>query len=227
MAVGGAAAGSIWTPDLVGRTTALSIAALSWGLVNFGLLLWLPGELVARGFGIGPSSRLLAQSALIAVPTVVACAWLYSRWSTLWSLATLTAVTLLGLGWVLLLDLTWSGSPVYPVALLIIGSNGWLAILLPYAAECYPVRIRGRATGWVAACTKGGGVIAQTISIAALVPALGTAALAIMVPTALALVLILRFGTETRGLDLRELERPLPSGATAAGRTVATEEGAG
>ncbi|MBS0373837.1 MAG: MFS transporter [Proteobacteria bacterium] len=225
---GTAAPGSIWTPGLVGRTLALSVAAISWGLVNFGLLLWLPGELVSRGFGIGPSSRLLAQSALLALPTVVACAWLYSRWSTLWSLVTLTAVTLLGLGWVLLLDLSWSGSPVYPVALLIIGSNGLLAILLPYAAECYPVRIRGRATGWVAACTKGGGVLAQAISIAALVPPLGTAALAIMVPTALALalVLIIRFGTETRGLDLRELEQPRPAAPVAAA-AVAAEETAG
>jgi hypothetical protein len=48
------------------------------------------------------------------------------------------------------------GSPVLPVALLIVGINGIIAILLPYTAESFPLRVRGRATGWVAACTKGG-----------------------------------------------------------------------
>ena len=50
-----------------------------------------------------------------------------------------------------------------------------LAIILPYAAESYPLHIRGRATGWIAACTKAGGLGAQALSIAALVPPLGAA----------------------------------------------------
>ncbi|MDQ6656603.1 MAG: MFS transporter, partial [Verrucomicrobiota bacterium] len=52
----------------------------------------------------------------------------------------------------------------------------------------------------------GGGVLAQTLSIAALVPSLGLGALLIMIPILLALFLFVRFGTETRGLDLRDLE---------------------
>ena len=98
------------------------------------------------------------------------------------------------------------GSPVLPVALLIVGSNGIIAILLPYAAESFPLRVRGRATGWVAACTKAGGVAAQALSITALVPAMGVAAALIMVPTALALALCAWFGRETRGRDLRLLD---------------------
>jgi putative MFS transporter len=200
---------SLWSAGLIGRTAALSIASIAWGLINFGLLLWLPNALVERGYSIGLSSALLAQSALIAFPTVFLCAFLYSRWSTLGSLMSLLAVTLCGLLWVMLLERGIGGNPVYPIALLIVGSNGLLAILLPYAAECYPLRVRGRATGWVAACTKAGGVLAQTLSIAALVPPIGVAALMIMLPVALALVLIARFGTETRGLDLRQLEQPV------------------
>jgi putative MFS transporter len=196
----------LWTPALIGRTAALSIAAIAWGLVNFGLLLWLPSDLVAKGYSIGASSRLLAQSALIAFPTVFACTVLYSRWSTKWSLVLTLALTLGGLVWVLLLEAHAGGDPVAPVALLIVGSNGLLAILLPYASESYTLRVRGRATGLVAACTKTGGVCAQGLSIAALAPPLGVAALAIMVPTALALGLVARFGLETRDLDLRSLE---------------------
>jgi putative MFS transporter len=117
-------------------------------------------------------------------------------------------LTFAGLAWVQLLKAHAGGDPVLPVALLIVGSNGLLAILLPYASESYPLRIRGRATGLVAACTKVGGVFAQGLSIAALTPPLGLAALTIMVPTALALVLIARFGVETRRIDLRRLETP-------------------
>jgi putative MFS transporter len=97
-------------------------------------------------------------------------------------------------------------SPVLPVALMIIGTNGLLAILLPYTAESFPLRIRGRATGWVAACSKSGGLIAQLLGILAAVPPLKIAALMIIAPLALALALVAWFGTETRGSDLRELE---------------------
>jgi putative MFS transporter len=210
----------LWTAGLIGKTAALSIAAVAWGLINFGLMLWLPKDLVDKGYSMAVSSKLLAESALIAFPTVFVCALMYSRWSTKWSLAAMTAVTLAGLGWVVLLEGHAGGSPVFPVALLIVGSNGILAILLPYAAECYPLKVRGRATGWVAACSKAGGVLAQTLSITALVPPLGIAAMMIMAPIAAALVLIIHYGTETRGLDLRALERPGP-GRIKGGKVVA------
>ena len=122
----------------------------------------------------------------------------------------LLAVTIVGLLLVLKLELV-GGSTVLPVTLLIVGSNGILAILLPYAAESFPLRVRGRATGLVAACTKAGGVGAQALSISALVPPMGWAAVMIAVPTAAALALVARFGKETRGRDLRVLD---PDGQT-------------
>src|SRR6266581_6722284 len=188
----------LWTPRLIGKTAALTIAALGWGLINFGLLLWLPNDLVVKGYSMGLSSKLLAESALIAFPTVFLCTFIYSRWSTKWALTSMIAITFLGLFWILLLETQARGNPVWPVALLIIGSNGIIAIVLPYASESYPIKVRGRATGWIAACTKGGGVIAQTLSIAALVPPLGVAALFIMAPILISLGLFIRFGSETR-----------------------------
>ncbi|MGC3988760.1 MAG: MFS transporter [Chthoniobacteraceae bacterium] len=197
---------SIWTAGMIGKTFALSLAAVAWGLINFGLLLWLPADLVAKGYSMGVSSKLLAESALIAFPTVFLCTLMYSRWSTKWSLATMITVTLGGLGWVLLLEGHAGGNPVYPIAMLIVGSNGILAILLPYASESYPLKVRGRATGWIAACSKIGGVLAQSLSITALVPPIGIAAGIIMVPMLVTLLLFIKYGTETRGLDLRELD---------------------
>ena len=81
----------------LGTTLALTVVALSWGFVNFGLLLWLPAELIGEGRNMGAAAGLLARSAFIAVPVVAIAALLYSRWSTKGSLLVMTAVTALGL----------------------------------------------------------------------------------------------------------------------------------
>jgi putative MFS transporter len=190
----------------IGKLFALSLAAICFSLINFGLLLWLPADLVAKGYSVGLSSKLLAKSALIAFPTVFVVAYLYSRWSTKWSVAASLAMTLAGLFGVLQLELSGHGSPVLPVALLIIGTNALIAMLLPYAAESFPLRIRGRTTGTVAACTKAGGMLAQLLAMFALIPPLGIVSLIIIVPTVAALLLLAWFGKETRGRDLRDLD---------------------
>ena len=192
--------------DFAGKLIALSLAATCYGLINFGLLLWLPADLVAKGYSVGVSSRLLAESALIAFPTVFVAAFAYSAWSSKWSVVGSIVLTAVGLLGVLRLELTGSGSPVVPVALLILGTNALIAMLLPYTAESFPLRIRGRATGTVAACTKAGGMFAQLLAIVSLVPALGVVSLMILVPTAAALMLVAWFGSETRGRDLRDLD---------------------
>lgn len=194
-----------------GKLFALSLAAICYGLVNFGLLLWLPADLVAKGYSMELTSTLLAESALIALPTIFVTAYAYSRLSTKWSVAGAVLVTILGLLLVLRLEFSGEGSPVIPVALLIIGTNAMIAMLLPYTAESFPLRIRGRTTGTVAACSKAGGMLAQVMAVLALVPALGFVAVAILVPTIAALALVAWYGKETRGRDLRDLD---PDGHT-------------
>jgi putative MFS transporter len=194
-----------------GKLVALSLAAICYGLVNFGLLLWLPSDLVAKGYSMELAGRLLAESSLIALPTVLIAAWAYSRWSTKWAVAGSVAVTILGLVLVLRLEFAGHGSPVIPVALLIIGTNAMIAMLLPYTAESFPLRIRGRTTGIVAACSKAGGMLAQILAVLALVPALGLVSVVILFPTMAALALVAWYGKETRGRDLRDLD---PGGHT-------------
>jgi MFS transporter, putative metabolite:H+ symporter len=196
-------------PNLLGTIVALTLAALAWGLVNFGVLLWLPSALVAEGRSVGLASHVIARSTLIAAPTIVVSAYLYSVWSTKSSLILAIGITSLGLLGILLRGsgmLPILTNPIMPLSLLIVGSSAMVSILLPYAAESYPVRVRGRATGWVAGWSKIGGLIAQALSALALVPALGVAAAVISIPAALSLALIWFFGRETQGRDLRELE---------------------
>jgi putative MFS transporter len=194
-----------------GKLFALSLAAICYGLITFGLLLWLPADLAEKGYSVALASKLLAESALIAFPTVFIVAYLYSRWSTKWSVVGSIGIALVGLAGVLQLEFVGQGSPVFPVALLVVGTNALIAMLLPYAAESFPLRIRGRTTGTVAACTKAGGMFAQLLAILALVPALDVVSLIIIVPTIAALVLVAWFGKETRGRDLRDLD---PDGHT-------------
>jgi putative MFS transporter len=199
-------------------TVALTVVAGMWGLVNFGLLLWLPAELVQRGYSVATASTIIGASALIAFPTVFVVALGYSRWSTKLTLLAGIAVTALGLVGVLLIDSPFEKAigPVAPIALLVIGSNAVIALLLPYTAECYPLRVRGRATGWVAGCSKFGGLFAQLLSILALTPGLVAGATFILAPALVSVLLVARYGPETRGRDLRELEdHPVPEPAPA------------
>jgi len=197
------------TASMLGTTAALTLAALSWGFVNFGVLLWLPSALVANGRSIGLASTIIAKSTLFAAPTVVIAAYLYSTWSTKRSLLAATAIMTLGLGALLLHELAivpMLSNPIIPVALLIVGASGVISILLPYSTENFPIRMRGRSTGWVAGWSKIGGLVAQILSVLSLVPSLGTAIAAVIVPALASILLVVVFGPETRGRDLRELE---------------------
>jgi putative MFS transporter len=196
-----------------GITVALTLAALAWSLVNFGLLLWLPGELVDEGHSVGAASGLIAKSTLLAAPVILFSTWLYSRWSTKGSLVLMLGFMSAGLLGLLARSggIAWLENPVLSLTVLVIGSCGVIAILLPYAAENYPLRVRARATGWVAGCSKLGGVLAQVLAVLGVVPVFGKAALVILIPSTISLVLIALWGRETRGSDLRSLEPQIES----------------
>ena len=189
-------------------TAALVITALSWSFINFGLLLWLPTDLAARGYSSSLASGILASSALIALPTIAVAAWLYSRVSSKWTLVGTGAICLVGMIGALLPPATLASPPVLVavIATLIIGTNGLIAVLLPYCAENYPLGIRGRATGLVAGSSKFGGVAVQGFALAGFIPTLTGFALALLGPIALSTGLIAWAGRETRGRSLRELE---------------------
>jgi MFS transporter, putative metabolite:H+ symporter len=74
--------------------------------------------------------------------------------------------------------------------------------MLPYSAENYPVLVRGRATGLVAGSSKFGGLAANALTMAALVPGMIAAALALAVPIAVSAGMIAHYGRETRDQDL-------------------------
>ena len=184
-------------------TIALSVCGLASGLINFGVLLWLPAHMVSLGHSLSWSSGLLAASASMALPTVLAAAWLYGHWSSKRAILAALALSAIGLGGVI--HVAGDAGPtgwLVSVTLLIIGTNAILAMLLPYAAESYPAATRGRAVGWIAACTKLGGPLSQGLTLVGMVPALGSAALVTAVTTLAAIALITAFCIETRNQEL-------------------------
>ena len=110
------------------------MAGLAWSLINFGLLPWLPTELAAGGLGVGPVGRVPADAALIALPTIIVAALRYGRWSARGSIVP-TLAGLVG-------TLAIGRSQAALVALLRVGSNALIAVLLPFAAERFPAAVR-------------------------------------------------------------------------------------
>ncbi len=170
-------------------TLTLNALALAWGLVNFGVILWLPAELRASGYDIGGSDKLLAESSLMALPSTLLAAWLYARWNAQRLMILLCLLTALGLVGVASIGHVPRVPPIVFLTILMMGSNGIIAVLLPFGAEHYATMIRGRGTGLVAASSKLGGVAAQLVSMAALVPQLPVAAMAMAAPMVISAML--------------------------------------
>jgi putative MFS transporter len=190
---------------LAGPTLALNLSSLCWGLVNFGILLWLPMELRAKGSSVSSSDFLLAQSALVALPTVGLTAWMYGKWSTMRTFLLVSILTTGGLIGVAMLGagLAWIQEYRLAVmALLICGSAGLAAVLLPYSAEIYPTLVRGTGTGLVAGSGKLGGVFAQCLTLTPFVPTLAVASISLAAAVVVSALLVVRYGIETRGREL-------------------------
>jgi putative MFS transporter len=139
------------------------------------------------------------------LPTTIFVAFLFSRWSTKWTLVLLTVLTAFGLLGVSMFDSSigiFRTHPLIAFSILMVGVNGIIGVLLPYTAENYPVLVRGRATGLVSGSSKFGGLAANALTMAALVPNLVFAAVALIVPIVLSGSLVARYGKETRNKRL-------------------------
>jgi putative MFS transporter len=193
-------------------TWALILCGTGWGLVNFGFLLWLPSNLTALGVDAGASSALLARSAVYALPGIAVVVWLYHRWSsflTLVGFIVLTVLALMGFAALGISGLTDFRLTVAMTVLLLTAVSGVIAMLIPYAAEIYPVHLRGTGAGVVAASSKFGGILGAGIALLGFFDQLALSALVLSVPMGASAWLLARRGVETRGARLEEIQRSL------------------
>lgn len=193
-------------------TWALLTCGLGWGLVNFGFLLWLPSNLVALGVDARGASALLTRSALYALPGIAVVVWLYHRWSsfrTLVAFIVMTALALLGFAVLAGLGVKSPGLTVAVTAALLIAVSGVIAMLIPYAAEIYPVHLRGTGSGVVAASSKAGGILGAGLALLGFFDQLALSAVVLALPMAASALLLAGRGVETRGVRLEEIQQAL------------------
>lgn len=193
-------------------TWGLVVCGVAWGLVNFGFVLWLPANL--GQFGIDPASvnRLLAQSALLALPGIALVVWLYHRWSSVRTLVlfiALTTLSLLAFFAIGMAGLHSETAVTIAIVALLVSVSGVIATMIPYAAEIYPVQLRGTGSGVIAASSKFGGILGAAFGVLGLFEHFLLSALLIAVPMAVSAVMLVRSGIETRGQRLEAIQDAL------------------
>jgi putative MFS transporter len=207
--------GALLAPPYRPQSLGIIVYGLSWGVVNWGFITFLPVFLATAGAGT-QASRLLFQSSLLALPTTALAAVLYARWSSRRSMLVYPACTVA----VLLLFAVLSpqqpgraGLLVAMVSVLLSGIAGMIAMLSPYAAEVYPTTLRATGSGMAAASSKVGGMFGPLLLTSA--PRLETLAVISALPVAAAAAVFWRIGQETSGRPLVELPA-LPEPVTTA-----------
>lgn len=191
-----------------GITIGLVGSGTAWGLVNFGFLLWLPTNLREMGMSMEVANGMLAKSGFLALPGILAVIWLYHRWSSIRTLVLFVALTAGSLGLFLLLGLLQMQSNtafIVATALLLISASGVIAMLIPYAAEIYPVDLRGTGAGLVAASSKFGGIFGAACGVLGMFEDLVLSAVLIAIPLVIFGLLLLKNGIDTRGRRLEEI----------------------
>ncbi len=190
-------------------TWGLIVCGLGWGLANFGFLLWLPTNLRGMGMDAGTASALLARSAFYALPGIGVVIWLYHRWSSIKALVlfiAFTAGSLLAFFVLGMADIHSETAMIGATAALLVSSSGVIAMLIPYAAEIYPVRLRATGSGLIAASSKFGGILGAACGVMGMFENLALSALLIAIPMVVSAVMLIRSGIDTRGRRLEEIQ---------------------
>lgn len=198
-------------------TLAVCIYGVAWGLVNWGFVLMLP-TIMQDYLHIDAkiANRLLAKSALIAVPGCVVVSWLYGFWSSKRTLV----IAAIGTAFALAAFATVKSGEDYNqtvfsvlTILLLVGLSGMISMLPPYSVELYPTMFRATGGGLTASSSKLGGVIgprAVAVILAAF-PGFFVPALTLAVPLLLAAIVLWINGRETSGRRLEEIHESAAS----------------
>jgi putative MFS transporter len=193
----------------LGLSGVVALLGLGVGLVTFGFQLWIPSNLQRLGFDEVTSSTILRDSALIGFPATFLIALLYGFWSSKKTMIVLSLVTAASLlGFVILGDRVADDRTRLDLLLIlpITGISSILAVLVAYASETFPTRVRSRGTGLAAGASKMGGVAIIALVVAgATPPSIATTALIGALPLVLGALAMAVFGVATRRRRLEDI----------------------
>jgi len=199
----------LFAGPFLGLSAVVVLFGLGVGLVTFGFQLWVPSNLQKLGFSEVTSATILRDSALLGLPATLVIAGLYGFWSSRKTMILLGLVTAASLaGFVILGDRVAEDRARLHLLLIlpITGISSILAVLIAYASETYPTRIRSRGTGLAAGASKVGGVAIIALVVAGTTPpSIARTALAGAVPLVLGALAVSLFGVETRRRQLEDI----------------------
>jgi putative MFS transporter len=200
----------LWSPAYVRRTAMLWILWFGITFTYYGIFLYVPSLLAARGLSEVRSNEFFFLSTIAQIPGYFSAAWLVERWGrkptlVAYLLGTAAAAYLFGNAG------TGTDAFVYAALLSFFNLGAW-AIVYTYSPELYPTAIRATGAGIAAAVGRIGGIIGPFLT-PVLVPTLGQSGvfalfMVLLVVTALNVWLL---AEETKGRSLEEI-----SGAVAA-----------
>ncbi|NNE41149.1 MAG: MFS transporter, partial [Marinicaulis sp.] len=105
-------------------------------------------------------------------------------------------------------------SPIIFAALIVVllaASSSVIAMLSPYTAEVFPVKLRASGTGWTAGCSKAAGVATLSAAVVGFTPGVSMGALIAAAPMLGAALVMAIAGVETRGASLETIQRKIKS----------------
>jgi putative MFS transporter len=203
----------LFSRDFVGLSMIVLLLGLGIGFVQYGFQQWIPSNLVKLGFKDVTAARILRDSALIGFPLNFPIAWLYGFWSakkTIAIMVILTTSALIGFVVAPTSALVQDEQSTFLLYVLLIvpiwGISSLTAVMIAYASEIFPTRVRSRGSGLAAGATKFGGVVILALVAAAIAaPSIRVSALYGAIPLILALVALMAFGVETKKKQLERI----------------------
>ncbi|MEW6368795.1 MAG: MFS transporter [Acidobacteriota bacterium] len=202
--------GAIWRGGLVRRTIMLWLLWFAMVYSYYGIFIWLPSLMVARGLGLVKSFEYVLVITAAQIPGYFSAAWFVDRAGRK---PTLTVYLLGCAGAAVGFGLAQSAGAVVTLGCLMSFFNlGAWGVVYTYTPESYPTALRGTGSGWAAGVGRLGGIIAPLVvgHILALAPGRQDVVFihfaAVIVVGLLSVVIL---GEETKGRSLESLEAEL------------------
>jgi putative MFS transporter len=198
----------LWSPQYRRRTAMLWILWFGIVFTYYGIFLYVPSLLAARGLSEVRSNEFFFLSTIAQIPGYFSAAWLVERWGrkptlVTYLLGTAAAAFLFGNSG------TGTDAFIYAALLSFFNLGAW-GIVYTYSPELYPTAVRATGAGVAAAVGRIGGIIGPFLT-PVLVPTLGQSGvfalfMVLLVVTALNVWLL---AEETKGRSLEEIAGPV------------------
>ncbi len=202
----------LFRPEYLRRTAMLWVLWFGIVFTYYGIFLYVPTLLVARGLSEVRSNEFFFLSTIAQVPGYFSAAWLVERWGRK---PTLVAYLLGSAASALLFGNSGAGTDAFVYAALLSFFNlGAWGVVYSYTPELYPTTIRATGAGVAAAVGRVGGIIGPFLT-PVLVPVIGQTGvfamfMALLVLTALT---VYALAEETKGRSLEEISAAAPVAA--------------